>query len=70
MRLARFTEFGKKIICVGRNYKLHVKEMKYSLPTTTPIVFLKPRMFFANKNLSFSKTGFLFPQKKLQQPLM
>nr|XP_027204054.1 acylpyruvase FAHD1, mitochondrial-like [Dermatophagoides pteronyssinus] len=42
MRLARFTEFGKKIICVGRNYKLHVKEMKYSLPTTTPIVFLKP----------------------------
>lgn len=44
MRLARFTEFGKKIICVGLNYKLHVKEMKNSLPTT-PIVFLKPRMF-------------------------
>ncbi|KAH9398543.1 PREDICTED: acylpyruvase FAHD1, mitochondrial-like [Rhagoletis zephyria] len=41
MRLARFTEFGKKIICVGRNYALHAKEMGHDL-SSKPIIFLKP----------------------------
>jgi len=41
MRLARFTEFGKKIICVGRNYQMHVKEMGHDAPTK-PVIFLKP----------------------------
>lgn len=48
MRLARFTEFSKKIICVGRNYAEHSKEMGAAVPTK-PLLFLKP-----------SKLGVLF----------
>lgn len=38
---ARFWEWGKNIICVGRNYAEHAKEMKNTLPTE-PLFFLKP----------------------------
>lgn len=39
--LSRFWEWGRKIICVGRNYAEHAKELKNAVPTT-PVVFLKP----------------------------
>ncbi|XP_061455181.1 acylpyruvase FAHD1, mitochondrial [Rhineura floridana] len=39
--LARFWEWGKNIICVGRNYAEHAKEMKSALPSE-PLFFLKP----------------------------
>jgi len=39
--LTRFVEFGRKIVCVGKNYGLHAKEMGSAVPTK-PIIFLKP----------------------------
>ncbi|XP_003224802.3 acylpyruvase FAHD1, mitochondrial [Anolis carolinensis] len=39
--LSRFWEWGKNIICVGRNYADHAKEMKNALPSE-PLFFLKP----------------------------
>nr|XP_020661594.1 acylpyruvase FAHD1, mitochondrial [Pogona vitticeps]XP_020661595.1 acylpyruvase FAHD1, mitochondrial [Pogona vitticeps] len=39
--ITRFWEWGKNIICVGRNYAEHAKEMKNTLPTE-PLFFLKP----------------------------
>jgi len=42
MRLSRFVEFGRKIICIGRNYAEHAKEMGYAAKTDKPVIFLKP----------------------------
>ncbi|KAK6476044.1 acylpyruvase FAHD1 [Huso huso] len=39
--LNRFWEWGRKIICVGRNYADHAKELKNAVPTE-PVLFLKP----------------------------
>nr|XP_056722290.1 acylpyruvase FAHD1, mitochondrial [Euleptes europaea] len=39
--LARFWEWGKNIVCVGRNYAEHAAEMKSAVPTE-PVFFLKP----------------------------
>lgn len=39
--LQRFWEWGRKIICVGRNYVSHAKELKNPVPTE-PVLFLKP----------------------------
>ncbi|KAM6957017.1 oxaloacetate tautomerase FAHD1, mitochondrial [Aplochiton taeniatus] len=38
--LSRFWEWGRKIICVGRNYADHAKELKNAIPTE-PVLFLK-----------------------------
>ncbi|XP_046565706.1 acylpyruvase FAHD1, mitochondrial-like [Haliotis rubra] len=40
-KVARFFEFGKKIICVGRNYSEHAAELGNPVPKK-PILFLKP----------------------------
>ncbi|XP_046362356.1 acylpyruvase FAHD1, mitochondrial-like [Haliotis rufescens] len=40
-KVARFLEFGKKIICVGRNYSEHAAELGNPVPKK-PILFLKP----------------------------
>ncbi|XP_061556653.1 acylpyruvase FAHD1, mitochondrial [Phycodurus eques] len=39
--IARFWEWGRKIICVGRNYAEHAKELKNAVPAE-PLLFLKP----------------------------
>ncbi|CAG0921062.1 unnamed protein product [Notodromas monacha] len=39
--VTRFPEFGKKILCVGYNYRDRVEEMG-KRPTERPLVFLKP----------------------------
>lgn len=39
--VSRFWEWGRKIICVGRNYAEHAKELKNAVPTS-PVIFLKP----------------------------
>ena len=41
MRLTRFVEFGRKIICVGKNYGKHAIEMGGKVPEK-PLIFLKP----------------------------
>ena len=53
-----------KIICIGRNYAEHAKEMKSDVPTE-PVYFMKPQMLkdirlmpvpglIAERRLSFS----------------
>ncbi|KAM4820087.1 oxaloacetate tautomerase FAHD1, mitochondrial [Thomomys bottae] len=44
--LSRFWEWGKNIVCVGRNYADHVQEMR-SAPTREPLLFLKPSTAYA-----------------------
>uniref|UniRef100_A0A3P9J139 Oxaloacetate tautomerase FAHD1, mitochondrial n=1 Tax=Oryzias latipes TaxID=8090 RepID=A0A3P9J139_ORYLA len=39
--ISRFWEWGRKIICVGRNYADHAKELKNAIPSE-PVLFLKP----------------------------
>lgn len=39
--LSRFWEWGRNIVCVGRNYAEHAKEMGSALPAE-PLFFLKP----------------------------
>ncbi|BFY98627.1 hypothetical protein BsWGS_01667 [Bradybaena similaris] len=40
-KLAQFKDFGKKIVCVGRNYRDHAAELGNPVPGK-PILFLKP----------------------------
>ncbi|XP_062914955.1 acylpyruvase FAHD1, mitochondrial [Mobula hypostoma] len=42
MHLNRFWEWGRKIVCVGRNYADHAKELKNPVPTGEPLLFVKP----------------------------
>jgi 2-keto-4-pentenoate hydratase/2-oxohepta-3-ene-1,7-dioic acid hydratase in catechol pathway len=44
-----------KIICIGRNYAEHAKELNNDVPTE-PVIFIKPR------------TALLFPEKPLYYP--
>jgi len=38
---ARFTELGRKIVCVGRNYSEHAAELGNAVPKE-PLLFMKP----------------------------
>ncbi|KAK3797607.1 hypothetical protein RRG08_054633 [Elysia crispata] len=40
-KFAHFREIGKKIVCVGRNYREHAAELNNPVPSK-PILFLKP----------------------------
>jgi len=40
-QLSKFAEFGRKIICVGRNYSEHAAELGNTIPEK-PLLFLKP----------------------------
>ncbi|KAI8793712.1 acylpyruvase FAHD1, mitochondrial-like [Biomphalaria glabrata] len=40
-KLSQFRTFGKKIVCVGRNYREHAAELGNPVPSK-PILFLKP----------------------------
>ena len=40
-KIVDFVKHGTKIVCVGRNYAKHAKELGNALPTT-PILFTKP----------------------------
>uniref|UniRef100_UPI00398ECC53 oxaloacetate tautomerase FAHD1, mitochondrial n=1 Tax=Pristiophorus japonicus TaxID=55135 RepID=UPI00398ECC53 len=40
--LSCFWEWGRKIVCVGRNYADHARELKNPVPSTEPLLFLKP----------------------------
>nr|ACO11507.1 Fumarylacetoacetate hydrolase domain-containing protein 1 homolog [Caligus rogercresseyi] len=46
--LTRFTEIGRKIIGVGRNYKAHAAELKNEVPST-PMLFFKPTSSYITK---------------------
>ncbi|XP_056144731.1 acylpyruvase FAHD1, mitochondrial [Lampris incognitus] len=39
--VSRFWEWGRKIVCVGRNYAEHAKELQNAVPAE-PVLFLKP----------------------------
>lgn len=41
-----FIRNSRKIVCVGRNYAEHAKELNNPVPTTTPLLFLKPTSSF------------------------
>lgn len=41
-----------KIICVGRNYSAHAKELKNEVPKE-PVLFLKPETAILHKNMPF-----------------
>lgn len=45
-QLSRFWEWGKNIVCVGRNYADHVREMG-STVLREPVLFLKPSTAYA-----------------------
>ncbi|RXM31986.1 Acylpyruvase FAHD1, mitochondrial [Acipenser ruthenus] len=49
--LNRFWEWGRKIICVGRNYADHAKELKNAVPTE-PVLFLKPPSAYVTEGSS------------------
>lgn len=44
-KLVDFTKLGSKIVCVGRNYAKHAKELGNALPKT-PLLFMKPTTSF------------------------
>nr|XP_051686276.1 acylpyruvase FAHD1, mitochondrial [Oryctolagus cuniculus]XP_051686277.1 acylpyruvase FAHD1, mitochondrial [Oryctolagus cuniculus]XP_051686279.1 acylpyruvase FAHD1, mitochondrial [Oryctolagus cuniculus]XP_051686280.1 acylpyruvase FAHD1, mitochondrial [Oryctolagus cuniculus]XP_051686281.1 acylpyruvase FAHD1, mitochondrial [Oryctolagus cuniculus]XP_051686282.1 acylpyruvase FAHD1, mitochondrial [Oryctolagus cuniculus]XP_051686283.1 acylpyruvase FAHD1, mitochondrial [Oryctolagus cuniculus]XP_0 len=44
--LSRFWEWGKNIVCVGRNYAEHAREMRSAVPRE-PVLFLKPSSAYA-----------------------
>ncbi|XP_007937709.1 acylpyruvase FAHD1, mitochondrial [Orycteropus afer afer] len=44
--MARFWEWGKNIVCVGRNYAEHAREMRSAVPSE-PVLFLKPSSAYA-----------------------
>lgn len=46
--LSRFWEWGKNIVCVGRNYAEHAREMRSAVPRE-PVLFLKPSSAYAPK---------------------
>lgn len=48
--LSRFWEWGRKIICVGRNYTEHAKELKNAVPTE-PVLFLKSPSAYVREGL-------------------
>ncbi|CAK8672110.1 oxaloacetate tautomerase fahd-1, mitochondrial-like [Clavelina lepadiformis] len=39
--LSRFSEWGRKVVCVGRNFKDHCVELSNPIPKE-PLIFLKP----------------------------
>ncbi|XP_006901978.1 PREDICTED: acylpyruvase FAHD1, mitochondrial [Elephantulus edwardii] len=44
--MSRFWEWGKNIVCVGRNYAEHAREMQSATPSE-PLLFLKPSSAYA-----------------------
>ncbi|XP_072177677.1 oxaloacetate decarboxylase, mitochondrial-like [Diadema setosum] len=40
-QLSKFADFGKKIVCIGRNYAEHAAELGNVVPTK-PLIFIKP----------------------------
>ncbi|XP_006874012.1 PREDICTED: acylpyruvase FAHD1, mitochondrial [Chrysochloris asiatica] len=44
--MSRFWEWGKNIVCVGRNYAEHAREMRSAVPSE-PLLFLKPSSAYA-----------------------
>ncbi|XP_074053309.1 oxaloacetate tautomerase FAHD1, mitochondrial [Macrotis lagotis] len=45
-RLPRFWEWGRNIVCVGRNYAEHAEELGSAVPAQ-PVLFLKPSTAYA-----------------------
>ena len=50
-KIIDFVKYGTKIVCVGRNYAKHAKELGNVLPTT-PIIFTKPTTSFVRNGES------------------
>ena len=48
-KLKQFVDIGRKIVCVGRNFRAHAAELGNAVPTE-PFVFLKPVSAYITKN--------------------
>uniref|UniRef100_A0A3P9DHQ0 Oxaloacetate tautomerase FAHD1, mitochondrial n=1 Tax=Maylandia zebra TaxID=106582 RepID=A0A3P9DHQ0_9CICH len=62
--ISRFWEWGRKIICVGRNYADHAKELKNAIPKE-PVLFLKPPTAYVREvelGVVIGKGGTAIPQ--------
>lgn len=46
-----------KVVCVGRNYAQHVKELSNAIPET-PLIFIKPQTAVVKNNRAFNYPGF------------
>ena len=49
-----FVEFGKKIVCVGRNFKDHALELNNPIPKE-PLIFLKPSSSYVTEGTSLNQ---------------
>src|ERR1700744_6187058 len=47
-----------KIICIGRNYAEHAKELNNPVPTTAPVIFMKPDTALIKENKPFYHPDF------------
>ncbi|ESO83589.1 hypothetical protein LOTGIDRAFT_146453 [Lottia gigantea] len=70
-KLTRFSEIGKKIIAVGRNYSEHAAELGNAVPSK-PIIFLKPTSSYIPKicqNVNYEvELGVIIGQKGFDIP--
>lgn len=55
--LPQYKAFKMKIICVGRNYVDHAKELGNEIPGE-PVLFMKPKTAFLQKHIPFSYPEF------------
>ena len=49
--LSRYWEWGRKVVCVGRNYKDHCAELQNPVPKE-PLIFLKPTSSYVREGES------------------
>ncbi|MDF2435061.1 MAG: hypothetical protein JWP44_4692 [Mucilaginibacter sp.] len=47
-----------KIIAIGRNYAEHAKELNNPVPTTAPVIFMKPYTALLKDNKPFYHPDF------------
>ncbi|CAG2182397.1 unnamed protein product, partial [Oppiella nova] len=59
-RLTRFVEFGRKIVCVGKNYGKHAQEMGGKVPDK-PLIFLKPATAYVTEGNPINVVSNDFP---------
>lgn len=54
IKFADLTLVPSKVVCIGRNYVEHIKELNNELPTE-PVIFIKPNSAISN-NITTNKT--------------
>ncbi|NXO62458.1 FAHD1 Acylpyruvase, partial [Phainopepla nitens] len=65
--LSRFWEWGRNIVCVGRNYAEHAKEMGSALPAE-PLFFLKPSSAYVREGSPIVELGVVIGRRARAVP--